>query len=168
MLLILDSLSVEQGFRISTVSGIADFQGWNVGLQSLRFGIPQAKNSRPGDSDYFTCSEKFKTTMTCCTSRVSPLLKRRDTQSDYILFQKHFLRGGIPFYPHLIQTKGEPTKLVCYCLQSFVYLRHFQTYHARARSDRGPRKKPSIYRDFNRGTQRLFSLKYLFGEANIA
>ena len=81
---------MEKGFR-------------NVGLQSLGFGIPQAKNSRSGDSDYFTCSEKFKTTMTCCMSRVSPLLKRRDTQSDYILFQKHFLRGGIPFYPHLIQ-----------------------------------------------------------------
>ena len=66
------------------------------------------------------------------------------------------------------KTKGKPTKLVCYCLQSFVYLRHFQTYHSRPRSARGPRKKPSIYRDFERGTQRLFSVKYLFGEANIA
>ena len=40
--------------------------GLNVGLQSLEFGIPQAKNSRPGDLDYFTCSEKFKITMACC------------------------------------------------------------------------------------------------------
>ena len=93
------------GTRIPNLNRLRDcrFPGLNVGLQSLGFGIPQAKYSRPGDPDYFTCSEKFKTTMACCTPRVSPLLKRRDTQSDYILFQKHFLRGGIPFYPHLIQ-----------------------------------------------------------------
>ena len=66
------------------------------------------------------------------------------------------------------KTKGKPTKLVCYCLQSFVYLRHFQTYRSRPRSARGPRKKPSIYWDFEWGTQPLFSVKYLFGEANIA
>ena len=54
--------------------------GLNVGLQSLEFGIPQAKNSRPGDLDYFTCSEKFKITMACC---------------------RKISCGGIPFYPPL-------------------------------------------------------------------
>ena len=119
---------MEKGFRISTVSGIADFQGSNVGLESLGFGIPQAKNFRPGDSDYFTCSEKFKTTMTCCMSRVSPLLKRRDTQSDYILFQKHFLRGGIPFYPYLIQRLRLKANQQNWCVTAYRVLFTFVTF----------------------------------------
>ena len=163
---------MEKGFRISTVSGIADFQGWNVGLQSLGFGIPQAKNSRVGDSDYFTCSEKFKTLNNdlLYVESFCPIKEAGYVVRLYII-PKTFLAGRNSILSLLdteAKTKGKPTKLVCYCLQSFVYLRHFQTCHSRPRSARGPRKKPSIYRDFERGTQRLFSVKYLFGEANIA